>query len=60
MNNINSTLHGYTDNCVKKYKRHFMLKDKTNGFIRSFVWNIYNNYSYKVSIKINLKLSIQK
>ena len=56
MNNINSTLHGYTDNCVKKYKRHFMLKNKNNGFIRSFVWNIYNNYSYKVSIKINIGL----
>lgn len=56
MNKNIPTIHGYTDECLPKYKRHFMLKDKSNKYIREFVWYICNKCDTNVSIKINVGL----
>lgn len=54
MNNFTTSQYGYTDFCLKKYRKHFMLKDKPHHVIREFVWSISNTCNSGIPIKINI------
>ena len=47
------TIYGYTDNCLEKYRRLFILKDKPHWFVREFVWNITTKLDLNIPIFIN-------
>ena len=54
MNDFIITRYGYTDFCLEKYRKLFMLKNKSHSFIRDFVWYISNNCNSGIPIKINI------
>ncbi len=54
MNDFIITRYGYTDFCLEKYRKLFMLKNKSHSFIRDFVWYISNTCNSGIPIKINI------
>lgn len=48
------TIYGYTDNCLEKYRRLFILKNKPHWFVREFVWNITTKTDLNLPIFINI------
>ena len=56
MNKNVATIYGYTDNCIDKYKRLFILKDKPHNIIREYVWYLTNNENENKTIRTNIGL----
>ena len=55
-NDDNATMFGYTDNCLNKYKRSFILKDKTAKEIRDYINKIISctNVKYSINIQVGI------
>ena len=56
-NDDNAIMFGYTDNCIKKFKRCYMFKDKEVNFIIKNVNNIMRNCK-NVKSAINIQLGL--
>lgn len=54
------SIYGYTENCLEKYRRLFMLKDKPHWHVRQFVWSITTRNNLNVPIFINIGLLTTK
>ena len=54
MNKNVATIYGYTDNCIDKYKRLFVLKDKPHYIVRDYVWYLTNNENQIKTIRTNI------
>lgn len=56
-NDDSPMMFGYTDNCIKKFQRCYMCKDKEVNFVIKKIHNIMSNYrNVKNSINIQLGL----
>ena len=54
------SIYGYTENCLEKYRRLFILKNKPHWHVRQFVWNITTRNNLNVPIFINIGLLTTK
>jgi|TARA_B110000858_G_C17444403_1_gene311294 hypothetical protein len=56
-NDDNPTMFGYTDNCIKKFQRCYMCKDKEANFISKKIHDIMRNCE-NVNSSINIQLGL--